>query len=294
MVNFINFAPPMLKNRVIAFTIILLSFGVFTGCQYDKILKGDDFDLKYSMAKDYYNKGDYARALPLLDQLLTVKVGTPEEKEIRYYMAYCYYGQGDFFSSASFFKQVFLTFPLAPEAEETLFMSAKSMYDASPRYQLDQTYSYKAIDAFQYFIDVYPKSVLSGQANGYMDTLRSKLETKMIESAKLYYAISDYQAAAITYNNVLLEFPDTEDAENISYLIISSYFNFAGLSVVCKKEERYDLAIAAYQDFMSRYPESKKAGEAKSLYDRSIALKEKALTEINTYKIKCNELTEED
>src|SRR5215204_629587 len=97
-------------TRVIAITIILISSVVFNGCQYDKILKSDDFDLKYEKAKAYYGKGDYARALPLLDQLLTVKIGTPEEKDIRYYMAYCYYGQGDYFSAASYFKNVFLTF----------------------------------------------------------------------------------------------------------------------------------------------------------------------------------------
>lgn len=284
----------MHKTRVIAITIILLSFGVFTGCQYDKILKSDDFELKYVKAKEYYNKGDYARALPLLDQLLTVKIGSSEEKQIRYYMAYCYYGQGDFFSAATLFKQVFVTFPLSGEAEETLFMSAKSMFDASPRYQLDQTYSYKSIEAFQYFIDVYPKSSLGVQANAYMDTLRAKLEEKLIYSAELYYATEDYQAAAITFNNVLLQFPDTKDAEEISFKILSSYFNYAGQSVVCRKEERYDKAVESYGDFISRYPESKKADQAKSLHERSLDLKQKALTEINTYKINCNEFTKED
>lgn len=278
----------MLNYRVIAVTIILLSFGVFTGCQYDKILKGDDFDLKYETAKKYYNDGDYAKALPLLDQLLTVKVGSPEEKDIRYYMAYCYYGQGDFFSAASYFKQVFNTFPLAPEAEEVLFMSAKAMYDASPRYELDQTYSYKAISAFQYFIDVFPKSSLVPQANALMDELRSKLEEKLIASAQLYYNTEHYEAAAVTFNNVLLDFPDTKDAENMSFLIISSYFNYAGQSVVCRKEERYDMAIQAYNEYIARYPNGDKAGQAKSLYERSIDLKEKAITEINTYKINCD------
>lgn len=284
----------MHKTRVIAITIILLSFGVFTGCQYDKILKSDDFELKYVKAKEYYNKGDYARALPLLDQLLTVKIGSAEEKQIRYYMAYCYYGQGDFFSAATLFKQVFVTFPLSGEAEETLYMSARAMYDASPRFQLDQTYSYKSIEAFQYFIDVYPKSSLGPQANAYMDTLRAKLEEKLIYSAELYYATEDYQAAAITFNNVLLQFPDTRDAEEIGFKIVSSYFNYAGQSVVCRKEERYDKAIDSYQEFISQYPQSKKADQAKSLFERSISLKQKALTEINTYKIDCNEFTKEN
>ena len=36
----------MFINRVIAVAIILISFGVFTGCQYDKLMKSDDFDAK--------------------------------------------------------------------------------------------------------------------------------------------------------------------------------------------------------------------------------------------------------
>ncbi|MEZ5014251.1 MAG: outer membrane protein assembly factor BamD [Chitinophagales bacterium] len=284
----------MRRSRVFAITIIMISFLVSTGCQYDKVVKSDDFDWKYEMAKKYYNEGDYARSLPLLNQLLAVKVGTPEEKEIRYYMAYCYYGQGDFFSAASYFKQVFLLYPQSSEAEETLFMSAKAMYDASPRYELDQSYTYRALDAFQYFVDVYPKSPLVAQANDLMDEMRKKLEKKMRSNADLYYNTGNYQAAAVTYKNMLLDFPDTHDAEEISFRILSSYFNFAGQSIICRKAERYDMAIASYEDFIRQYPESKKADQAKSFYERSIALKQSALDEINTYKYKCDEYTEKN
>jgi len=284
----------MFNNRVIAVAIIIISFGVFTGCQYDKLLKSDDFDAKYVKAKEYYAEGDYAKALPLLDQLLTVKIGTPQEKEIRYYMAYCYYGQGDYFSSASLFKQVFSIFPISAEAEESLFMSAKSMYDASPRYQLDQTYSYKAIEAFQYFIDVFPKSALVKDANAYMDEMRDKLELKLINSAELYYNTEHYQAAALTFKNVLLDFPDTKDADEISFKIVNSYFSYAGQSVICKRAERYDMAIESYGDFLKDYPSSIKADQAKSLYERSVDLKQKSINEITTFKINCNELTKEN
>ena len=290
----INFAPLMLRVRLIAFTILSISLLVFSGCEYDKLLKSDDFDNKYSKAKEYYAEGDYARALPLLDQLLSVKLGTVDEKEVRYYMAYCYYGQEDFFSASSLFRQVFNLFPLSGEAEECLFMSAKSMYQASPRYQLDQEYTYKANDAFQYFVDVYAKSSLVPEANGYMDELRAKLEEKLIAAAELYYNTEHYEAAAITYENVLNDFPDTRLAEEISYKIISCYFSYAGQSIVCRKEERYDKAISSYQDFISRYPTSDRADQAKSLYERSVDLKSKAINEISTFKINCNELTQKD
>jgi len=284
----------MLRSRSFVFTILSISSLLFSSCQYDKLLKSDDFDAKYEKAKDYYSAGDYARALPLLDQLLSVKLGTPQEKEVRYYMAYCYYGQEDYFSSSSLFRQVFNIFPLSAEAEECLFMYAKSLYMASPRYQLEQSYTYKAIDAFQYFIDVYPKSALVKDANGYMDELRSKLEEKLITAAELYYNTEHFEAAAITYANVLLDFPDTRDAEDISFRILSSYFSYAGQSILCRKPERYDLAIESYRDYIARYPTGDKVEMATSLYERSVDLKSKAINEINTYKINCNELTQEN
>lgn len=284
----------MLRDKLIAFTILSISLLVSSGCEYDKLLKSDNFDSKYTKAKEYYAEGDFARALPLLDQLLSVKLGTVDEKEVRYYMAYCYFGQDDYFSASSLFRQVFNLFPLSAEAEECLFMSAKSMYMASPRYQLDQEYTYKAIDAFQYFIDVYPKSALLKDANGYMDEMRAKLEEKLIAAAELYYNTEHYEAAAITYENVLLDFPDTRLAEEISYKIISCYFSYAGRSIVCRKEERYDKAIESYQDFISKYPTSERADQAKSLYERSVDLKSKAINEISTFKINCNELTQKD
>ncbi len=284
----------MLGKRIGSITILIISFLVFAGCQYDKILKSDDFDMKYEKAKEYYNDGDYARALPILDQLLTVKIGTPDEKQIRYYMAYCYYGQGDFVTASGLFRQIFLIFPLTTEAEECLYMSANSLYVASPRYQLDQSFSYKAIDAFQYFLDVYPKSSLADKANERMDLLRSKLEEKAIASAQLYYNTQQYNAAAVTFGNVLVDYPDTKDAEEISYQIISSYFNYAGQSVICRREERYDLAITSYAEYAEKFPDGERADQAKALYDRSLDLKQKAINEINTYKIDCNEYTKKD
>jgi len=284
----------MTVSRALPFTILIISFVVLAGCQYDKLLKSDDFDLKYEKAKEYYNDGDYARALPLLDQLLTVKIGTPEEKQIRYYMAYCYYGQGDFMTASALFKQVFSIFPLTAEAEECLYMSANSLYNASPRADLDQSFTTKAIDAFQYFVDVYPKSALTPKANDRMDTMRMKLESKLIASAELYYKTESYEAAAVTYKNVLTQYPDTKDAEEISFLIVSSYYNYAGQSIVCRKEERYDMAIESYQDYASKYPEGNRAAQAKGLYDRSVDLKQKAINEINTYKINCDEYTKKN
>ncbi|MFN3940216.1 MAG: outer membrane protein assembly factor BamD, partial [Chitinophagales bacterium] len=242
-----------------------------------------DFELKSAKAKEYYNEGSYAKALPLLDQLLTVQLGTPQEEEIRYYIAYCYYGQSQFLISSALFKNFFTAFPKSYRAEECLYMSAFSLYKASPRYNLDQTTTYKALTEFQYFTDTYKKSERVAEANLLMDALRAKLELKMFESAELYFKTENYLAAATNYQNLLKEFPETARAEEIYLQIIRAYFNYAELSVVCKKSERYDLVMESYQEFIERYPQSKLAGTAKGFNDRSAFLKTKSDKEKENY-----------
>ncbi len=263
---------------------LLLAFLTLSGCSdYEILLKSDDFDAKSERAKAYYNEGDYARALPLLDQLLTVRMGTTEEEEIRYYIAYCYYGQSQFLIASALFKNFFRSFPRSYRAEEALFQSAYSLYKASPRIDLEQSQTINAIDEFQYFVDTYKKSERVAEANALMDEMRKKLEEKEYNSAMLYYNTQNYQAAAVTFENLLQQFPETSRAEDIYLLIVRSYFNYAGQSVPCKKPERYDLSIKSCSQFGEQYPKSDLLPIAEGLRDRAKDLKEKALIEKENY-----------
>jgi outer membrane protein assembly factor BamD len=260
--------------------LFIVAFLLLASCSdYEKLLKSDDFDLKSERAKAYYNEGDYARALPLLDQLLTVKRGTAEEEEIRYYIAYCYYGQSQFLIASALFKNFFVSFPRSYRAEECLYMSAYSTYQASPRIDLDQTTTIAALEDFQYFIDTYKNSERVEEATSLMDELRMKLEDKMYTGAMLYYDTENYQAAAVTFEGLLKEYPETSRAEDIYLLIIRSYFNFAGNSVPCKRPERYQSVIDSYERFAEQYPKSEILDIAKGLHDRSAELKQKAIKE---------------
>jgi outer membrane protein assembly factor BamD len=278
----------MFKNGVFPAFLYLLMLVLLPACSgYEQLLKSDDFDAKYEMAKTYYNEGDYAKALPLLDQLLSVKSGTAMEEELRYYIAYSHYGQSEFLLSSSLFKNFWLAFPRSYRAEEGLYMSAYCLYKASPKFELDQTDTYKALEAFQFFIDTYDNSERISACNELMDEMRLKLETKMLASADQYYKMEYYQSAAITYENMLKEFPETSEAENISVRIIRSYLNYALQSIACKKTERLDKAAESFAQYKDRYPNGKNMEEAELLHDRVIALREKALIEQENYN--CNE-----
>ena len=52
--------------------LFLLIPAVFAACSpYNRVLKGSDMDAKMEYAVKLYNKGDYFKALPLLEELIT-------------------------------------------------------------------------------------------------------------------------------------------------------------------------------------------------------------------------------
>jgi outer membrane protein assembly factor BamD len=255
-----------------AFVCLLVMALAGASCSgYEQLLKSDDFDLKYEKAREYYNRGSYNRALPLFKQLLTVEKGTEREEELMYYIAYSHYGQGEYLLAAALFKNYYTFFPRTSRTAECHYMSAYCNYLSSPRVTLDQTTTYKAIDAFQLFINAHPQSDSVSAANRMIDVLRDKLERKALNAAELYDRTGNHQAAAVTYREVLRDFPDIDNADRIQYEVMRSWMDYADRSVVCKKAERYDEALDAWADLSDRYPESRWTDPAARLRERALA-----------------------
>jgi len=254
------------KSRILIFCIVVLSGVLLFSCsQYRKVLKSPDIKLKYSTAVALYEKGDYHRAMQLFDELLIYYRGTDTSEKINYYYAYCYYGEGDFLQAGYYFTKYTSTFPTSKYAEECNYMSAYCQYLFSPEYGLDQTITIDAIKQLQLFINQYPKSTRVAKCNELIDELRSKLELKTYENARLYYRIQSYQAAYIAFKNVLKDYPDTKYKEEAYFYMLSSSYRYAMNSVEAKKKERLEMAREAYNSLNATFPSSVYSKDAKAI-----------------------------
>jgi len=262
----------MLKSR---YSIVLFLFSLFflNSCDsYNKLLKSDNVELKKEKAKEYYNKGNYYKALPLLEELLSVYRGTEELEYLYYIYCYCYYGQESYIVSAYNFKNFVSSFPESDKAEECLFMHAYSYYQVSPDPELDQTYTYKAIDAFQLFINAYPESARLNEANVLIEKLNRKLEMKAFLAAKLYYDMGTYKAAVTAFQNILEEYPESPQAETSYWLMLKSSYLLAKNSIESKQKNRYRDTLKIYKEFKKRFPNSKHLNDAESMYAASMKI----------------------
>jgi len=241
--------------------IVLIS--LLASCsRFSKVLKSNDYDYKLKMATQYYEKGKYKQAQTLYEELFPIFKGTPQFEELYYRYANCAYRQRDYVSAENLYNGFLDMFPNSEKAEEVEFLEAYSYYKQSPRPELDQTNTVKAMGMMQTFINTHPGSSRNKEAQDIIDYCYNKLETKELMSAELYYNMGQYKAAAITFTNLINNFPESAKSDEYKLMAIRSYYRYAAMSIQEKRQERYLKVVSEVQDFQDRYPESKLLKEA--------------------------------
>ena len=258
-----------MRNQL--YTVFLFLF-VFSSCnsKFNKIVKSKDFEYKLKMADEYFENKDYRIAQQLYEELYPVYKGTDKFEQLYYKDAFCFYYMKNYRDAENFFKGFLEVFPNSVKAEEVDFMHALCFYKQSAKLELEQTNTAKSIGVMQTFINTHPGSSRIKEATEIIDICRTKLEEKELRGADLYFKVGQYRAAAICYNNLLNNYPESVQADKYKLQGIISYYKFARLSVVEKQLERFEKVLSEFQDFSDRFPESALKEEAKEFSILSI------------------------
>jgi outer membrane protein assembly factor BamD len=262
-------------KKIIGYFVFVTIFALVSCNSYNKLLKSSDYELKFTKAKEYYDKGNYVRSSQLYQELIPVMKGTDKSEEVYYYYTWSEYNIGDQLLAQYHFKNFVRQFPASKHSEECYFMNAYCYFLNSPNYKLDQTYTKNAIQEFQSFVDAYPESQRIDSCNKLIDKLRYKIEKKEYDVVKQYYKIQDYKAAISSSKNYVKEYPGSTYNEEMYYITIDSYYLLALNSIPEKKQERLDGAIESYLKFVDLYPQSKFLNRAESVYASCKNIKDK-------------------
>jgi outer membrane protein assembly factor BamD len=180
-----------------------------------------------------------------------------EFEDIYYKYAYCAWYQQDYLNAENLFKSFLEIFPNSTKAEEVDYMRAYSFYKQSPKPELDQTNTIKAMGMMQTFINTHPGSVKNKEANEIIDICRGKLETKDYKSAQLYYDLGQFRASGVAFSTLLNTYPESLKGDLYKLMVIKAYYRYAELSVEEKKIERFEQVISQCNEFTDRFPDSK-------------------------------------
>lgn len=268
------------KRIYIAFMVLGAVITAISCSQFEKVLKSEDVDLKYSKAFYFYNKGDYVKAGTLFDQLAPLTRGTRRADSVYYYQAMTQYELNDFIIAGHYFNNFVKMYGNSKFIEEAAYMEAYCYYMQSPRPELDQSSTLNALDAFRLYMIRYPGSSRIPDCNRIIDELKEKLMEKEYISAQLYYNLDNFKAAIVALNNCLIDFPDSKYREEIMFKLLKSKYMLAANSIYSKQVERYQDTIDEYYSFISEFPESKNRKEAEGIYEEASKFAKEPSTEL--------------
>lgn len=264
-----------MKGRNLVFIILVIAFASCS--KFNKVLKSNDYEYKLKMANEYYDKKLYRQSQVLFEELFPVFKGTPQFDDLYYKYAYAHYYLKDYTTAENLYKGYLEVFPNSSRAEEIEFMQAYCFYKQSPKAELEQANTLKAIGMFQVFLNTHAESPKRKEAEDIIAQCQVKLEKKEYLSAQLYYNLGQFRAAALTYTTLMNNYPDSQKGDEYKLMAIKSYFKYAEMSVKEKQEERYNRVVKEVEDFQDRFPESKLLKEA----ERYLTLSQNNLKSLN-------------
>ncbi|MET2984335.1 outer membrane protein assembly factor BamD [Aureibaculum conchae] len=231
----------------------------FTACsEYQKVLNKGTTQDQYKMATQLFEEGKYNKSINLFEKVIPKYGAKPQMERIQFMVGEANYKTKSYELASYYFERFIGNYPSSSKIEEATFLAAHSYYLSSPKASRDQANTHKALTALQNFIDKFPQSDKLEEANKYYDELATRLEKKQFNIAKQYYITQKYQAAIMAFDIFIEDNFGTEFKEEaLAYKFLSAY-ELATNSVITKKEERIENAIASYNRLEKSFPESKR------------------------------------
>lgn len=255
-----------LKNLFLALAVV----AAFASCksQYELMLTSNDVNAKYQAAFDYYNQGKYVKSAALFESLSVLTDGTPRNDTVLYYWGLSNYMYRDYYTAETNFDRFIEVYPSSPFTADARFLRIDCLFRSTLRYELDQTPTYKAINAISEYVLEYPENNYMQECKDMLTQLNDRLDQKAYESARLYYKMEDYLASRVALRNVLKDDSENIYREDILYYIAMSSYKYASLSVPEKRRERYLTFVDDYYNIIGEIPDTRYRRELDNVYNR--------------------------
>ena len=141
----------------------------------------------------------------------------------------------------------------------------------SPDARLDQKTTRTAIQFFTQFIEMFPESSYAEQAYSERQEMFDKLAYKELLSARLYYNLgtylgNNYLSCETVSKNALKTYPASPYTEEFNWLVFAAKYQQMVNSATYLLEERAREAQDEYYSFITEFPDSKHAPQAKQWF----------------------------
>ena len=255
------------------FSILCLMLVLGSCSEYQKVLKNEDEKVKYELAQSLYEEEDFKRANRLFEQIAPKYVGKPQGERVMFFLADTYFQRGDYNMAGYQFERFIKSYPKSEKVLDAAFLGAKSYYELSPDYSLDQTDTDKALSKLQLFINTYPDSEYFEEANLMAKELTTKKEKKAFKIASQFNKIGEFDFSFLTpavaaFDNFISDYPGSVYREAALFYKFEAATRLALNSYERLKLERLEKARIAYSTLKKQFPKTAYEKQANKWLER--------------------------
>ncbi len=203
---------------------------------------------KMEIANDFFEKGKYNKAIPYFSEVVfernSIYTPTAQMK-----LADCYFNQNKFTEARFEYEELIRLFSDYKDIGRAYFQLGICYYNESlsPHYTQEETY--KAIAAFETFIEKFPFDKLKKDAIDYIQKCRYKLLMKKYYNGYAYYKLFDY-SAALMYFDEIIELGNNNEPDRMSLYYAAKIY---------LEREDIENAKLTGQKLINRYPQTDEA-----------------------------------
>ena len=168
----------------------------------------------------FFEKENYVKASQQFNIIVDRASHTDLGDDALFFLAESYFLNKDYDLALVEFEKLVSRMGFSPYIEKSRWRICETLMLLSPNFYHDQESSKKAISQILEFLDDFPNSEYSKDADKLINELRTRLAEKNMETGKLYVKLKAYDSAIVSYKIVVNEFYDTK------------FFNDANMEII--------------------------------------------------------------
>jgi outer membrane protein assembly factor BamD len=212
-------------------------------------LEAMDAETLFAHAMEELENRQWESAARAFERFVFAHPNHPRVQEARFRIGETYQGRREWITAALEFNRLAAEYPAGPWADDARFQVCRSYYELSPRPQLDQEYTYPALEHCQSLLAYYPDSEHVPAAQEIIVVLTNRLAEKDFLIAEGYVRQRALDSAIIYFEDVVRRFPASDWAPRALLRVIQLY----------ERLEYEPEARAARERLLQLYPNSPEA-----------------------------------
>tara|TARA_B100001105_G_scaffold158049_1_gene126996 strand:+ start:531 stop:1301 length:771 start_codon:yes stop_codon:yes gene_type:complete len=239
------------------FTSLYITTAILLACNCAGTKAGAEHTIeeRFEQGMEFLEKEKYLRAQDEFTSVLIRGSGTELGDDAQYYLGEAYFLNKEYILAISEYEKLTRKMAFSPFVEEARFKICEAYRIESPDYYHDQTYTEKALERYQEFLDDFPDSPYKNEVLSSIRILRNKVGEKEFETGILYMKMEEYESARMVFQRVDDLYYDTDVVGDTKLWIIKAYAkdlnleaanqHLADYETVLKASELYDDALAS-------------------------------------------------